>query len=369
MSAAALVVSVASYGLTGTEPAIGRAPLDDDGWRQLVAVVTAQRLSGLLARAVADGALPTTAAQRDEVHRLERAAAATSLALERVLLEVADRLDAEGIDHRVLKGPALAHGVYAEPSWREFGDVDVLVPSEAFDDALALLLRDGGRRRFLEPRPRFTRRFGKGVAIERADGFEVDLHRTFVSGPYGMTVRLPSLFEQPTPFVLGDRTLLGLGTVDRFIHACFHVALGSVGPRLVPTRDVAELLLHAPPPFEAARDRWERWRAGAVVARGITLARDTFDLTAPSPYLEWASAFRPTAAEQRTIGLYLGRSERYHRQVLPTLRVIPRATDKARFALALLFPSREYLAQREGAYRARLRRAVSLRIARPGRPT
>ena len=47
--------------------------------------------------------------------------------LERVLLETVAELDALGAEFRVLKGTAVAHLDYPDPSWRGFGDIDLLV--------------------------------------------------------------------------------------------------------------------------------------------------------------------------------------------------------------------------------------------------
>ena len=49
------------------------------------------------------------------------------LRLERVALDVTADLAAAGIETRLLKGAATARLDYDDPSWRSFGDVDLLV--------------------------------------------------------------------------------------------------------------------------------------------------------------------------------------------------------------------------------------------------
>ena len=107
-----------------------------------------------------------------------------------------------GIGYRVLKGPAVAHLDYADPAQRAFGDVDVLVESTAYDDALGVLAASGARRRYTEVRPGFDRRWGKGACLVAADGTQIDVHRTFVAGPFGLTIDLDELFAAPSG---GDR--------------------------------------------------------------------------------------------------------------------------------------------------------------------
>ncbi|MBA3621797.1 MAG: hypothetical protein H0W51_05695 [Euzebyales bacterium] len=52
----------------------------------------------------------------------------------------------------------------------------------------------GYRRSWPQLRPGFDRRFGKGAPLRRDEGWELDLHRTFVMGPFGLTVDLDGLF-------------------------------------------------------------------------------------------------------------------------------------------------------------------------------
>src|SRR4029453_14814298 len=119
------------------------------------------------------------------------------LRAERLLLRVTDCLDAHGIEARVLKGSALARTVYADPAWRAFGDVDLLVPAPRIDEVARLVAEQlGGVRRFPGRRPSFARGFGKDVLI-RADGIELDIHRTFVTGPFGLTTPLDSCSSRP----------------------------------------------------------------------------------------------------------------------------------------------------------------------------
>ena len=99
-----------------------------------------------------------------------------------------EALEKAGIAHRVLKGHAWAHTVYPDPSWRAFGDVDLLVGTDDSDRAVEVLESTGVRRTLPEVRPGFDRRFGKDATLLSASGREVDLHRLLVAGPYGLWV-------------------------------------------------------------------------------------------------------------------------------------------------------------------------------------
>ena len=251
--------------------------------------VVHQRLQGLLAWALEDDAFPITPDQVTQTVASLVESESHCLVLERTLLQTAARFERAGIEFLVLKGPAIAHLAYPDPSVRLFGDVDVLVRGAQFDEAARVLSEAGLVRRFPEPRPRFDARFTKGVVFSTDEGLEVDLHRTFVAGPFGLTVDLDGVFDSGTPFVIGARTLQAMGLEERLVHACYHAALGDLPPRLMPLRDVVELSRIHGLDHDRVRYLTARWRAEAVVAR-----RGASEPRSPRPRERWfAPRVRP----------------------------------------------------------------------------
>ena len=158
-----------------------------------------------------DGALPVTASQHDRVEERLEAWLAHALRIERLLLDATAALDAAGLEHRVLKGAALAHLAYPDPAWRVFGDLDLLVPGPDLTMAVGVLERALGVSRVeAELRPGFDDRFGKEALLRAPGGPELDLHRTFVQGALGLTVELGDLFVPGQQFSLGGRPLQAL---------------------------------------------------------------------------------------------------------------------------------------------------------------
>ncbi|MGH9115189.1 MAG: nucleotidyltransferase family protein, partial [Acidimicrobiales bacterium] len=120
------IASVAGFGLPGA-PAFPASPLGSGDWGALLAGVVRERIEGLLAASVAAGALPVEEGQREQVRQAARGRARVDIGLERELLGTAALLDGAGVAYRALKGPAWAHTLYSDPSWRGFGDVDLLL--------------------------------------------------------------------------------------------------------------------------------------------------------------------------------------------------------------------------------------------------
>src|SRR4051794_510541 len=202
------------------------APLERAQFATLLVDAARERVTGHLCNAIDEGALVATDEQRDDAAAAHREALVVDLVLERALLKAVDDLELAGIDVRVLKGTAIAHTVYPAPELRSFRDVDLLVRDQQLDAAIAVLSEQGAARRFREPRPRFNRRFGKGVCLRTVDGVEVDLHRVFAAGPFGLQIVPARLFERASAVPLGGRTVVGLDPTTRALHAVFHAALG-----------------------------------------------------------------------------------------------------------------------------------------------
>lgn len=297
-----VLAAAAAAGLPGTE---GREPvavpaevLDD-----LLRVARMDRLAGVLSAAILDGVLiaPESAASaiRDTWHEQLRA----TVLVEALAVEIAEILQDAGVTWRLLKGPALAHLDYPDPSIRPFGDVDLLIHPDSWGPALRLLAEAGWRRDVAELGPGFDERYGKGATLTNRDGLELDLHRRLAVGRFG--VRLPSeaLFAGTATVAVGGRSLPALAAPDRLLHACFHAALGGFR-EFRAHRDVAQLLLVTAADWEATIRTATRWRVESVVARAIV---DAFGILGPGlahPAFDWARASRIRRADAYVLDLF-----------------------------------------------------------------
>lgn len=355
----AVAQAVAAHGLEGTALSLPESPVEPQAWARLMAVAQYERITGLLVNAILAGALRVTSAQAEEAKVAHRASMATALALEATLVETAALLGEGGIDIRVLKGSAVAHLDYPDPALRSFGDVDLLVGSSQFDDAVAALVAAGHQRRFPEPRPGFDRRFGKGSCLVNRRGYEIDLHRTLAMGPYGLGVDLDDLWRRSSTFELAGLRLAALGPEERFLHACFHAILGDNPLRLASLRDVAQMHLARPLDVDLALRLSSSWGADAVVARAVRTAGDALGVEADGPLSRWAAEFSPGRRDRRFLSVYTDVTANYAAKSFAAVQAIPRLRDKAAFVFALTLPKRRYLEQRQERQVRRWRRGLS----------
>jgi len=348
-----LEAAVAAHGLRGTSHVLPDAPLDAETWAALLADVRSDRLVGLLGDAVATEAFPTTAQQYEDAGEAHLEAMDLAVRLEQVLVDLADRLAQEDVPVRVLKGPAIAHRFYPDPSLRAFGDIDLLVPSEHFDRAVRVVAVAGGNRQHPQPRPGFDRRFSKGTSFFMDSAVEVDLHRTFVSGPFGLTIDLDDVWRESWQFALGDVALQALDLETCLLNLCYHAALGDAVPRLISLRDIVQIIESDDPDAARVVALAQRWGGGAVVARAVTTALRELRVESSHPLAAWAGAYRTDRRTERLLAMYTRPGNAYPGQALAAVRSIPGLPAKASYLRAIVWPDRSYVSPR---YRSRLER-------------
>ncbi|MGH3428306.1 MAG: nucleotidyltransferase family protein, partial [Mycobacteriales bacterium] len=292
------LLAIASYGLAAPSHVLPTRPLPAEAWSGMLASASSNRLLGLLCAAAEDGALPATREQLDQARQLQVSTMAWAMRLENALLAVVDLLTASAVEIRVLKGSAVAHLDYPDPALRSFIDIDLLVRSEQFDRAVELLTGAGFQRRYPQPRPGFDRRFSKGTTFLSPTGYELDLHRTFVQGPWGLLIDLNDLWDDGEEFEVAGRPLHALSRAARFMHACYHAALGDWPPRLSSLRDIAQMLLVIGQNEKDPRALATRWRAEAVLAVAVSDAWSLLGIAESTPTSVWAQIYVPNGRDE-----------------------------------------------------------------------
>ena len=339
---------IASFGLddTSTHPPLHP---DEEDWPAFLGAIVHHRLSGLAVAAMEQGGLTLAAEQRAELLDRHREAMLCALALERNLVALAHALEDAGVGFLVLKGPAVAHACYPDPSWRPFGDIDVLVATDRFGAACEVLAGLGYRRSFVDPRPGFAARFGKGAAHVGPDDLEVDLHRLLADGPFGYWVDHDTILGATTSFELAGRKFARLNDSAILLHACMHAVLGGRSPTLLQLRDIAQLSRREGIRWSELAAWGERWHLRAVLVRALQLVEQRLgDLALSDEARRLRRSLRPSIHEERALQACaqerLGGS-----RALASLQALPGIRAKTAYASALMFPDREFLKVRTGS--------------------
>jgi hypothetical protein len=352
------LLAVAGYRLPGAGRAFPEEPLAEQAWAAVLAGARTHRVTGLLNAAISDGALPATQPQAQQAKAAHRSTLMRVMALERELIAVVELLTADGIASRVLKGSAVAHLDYPDPSLRSYIDLDVLVRASDVDHAVAVLSAAGFNRTLAEPRPGFDRRFDKGMTLIPPAGYELDLHRTFVLGPWGRVVDLDQLWDEGQEFRVGGCSVRALSRPNRFMHACYHAALGDWPLRLGSLRDVAEILRRVDRDGASVHRLAASWGAEAVVAAAVADSRRLLGAAPAGAVSDWAERYVPSRQDESWLALHTHADKTFSAQAIATLQVLPRWRDKAAYLRALVLPDVRYTAGRHASALGRFGYAV-----------
>jgi len=359
--------AVARFGSPSQHPVGPLVPGRD--WSALWRRIVDQRLTGLAMAASRAGVLVLSEDHREELRSSHRDAMVWALTLERELLSLHRDLRDAGVEPVVLKGPALAHTLYPDPAWRDFGDLDLLVRADDWSRACAVLSSRGFRRSLPQPRPGFDERFGKAATHVDESGLQIDLHRRMTVGAFGLWVDPGTLADRAVPFVVGGRELLRLDDSAALLHACLHASLGSAPARLLPLRDVVQIAHCGTVDWGLLTEWSRRWRLRAVVRHAFRAAAETLEAPLPAEALS-VSSQGTSARERRALAAHLGGRRERGGPALSVVGALPGVRMKAAYVRALVFPEREFLVARargeKPSYVRRWTGALRWAMRRPG---
>jgi len=129
----------------------------------------------------------------------------------------------------VLKGAALACGHYRDPLWRQFLDLDILVPRDRVEEATKRLIACGYEI-WAGPRdPLYYDRYHLHRILRGPQGSLVEIHwdLTMPGSVYGFDVA--GVFDRAVDVPVGRTTLSAAAAVDQVLHSVYqHIADGFV---------------------------------------------------------------------------------------------------------------------------------------------
>ncbi|MGA9275459.1 nucleotidyltransferase family protein [Ilumatobacter sp.] len=302
MSEADVLRAAASTGLVDHSGPPVELPADDAA--NFIARAKFDRIPGFLVAAIEAGAVEANAetfeTARDTWHR----ALLGVTFVEAFAVRTATQLDAAGVRWRLTKGAALAHLDYPDQlACRTFGDVDLVIHPDDWDGAIDTLLSVGHTRPAPELRPGWDSRFGKGATIVDENNFEIDLHRRFAIGRFGVRSHMEDVFDRQDSIELAGRSIPTLAASDRLLHACHHLVLGGFSEWRV-ARDVAQLVLVSRVDWEETVATAERWNVGAVVASGIIQAWERLELDIDHAAHDWATRQSISRGDAKAIEVF-----------------------------------------------------------------
>lgn len=256
-------------------------------------------------------------------------AMAWTLVIDRMTAAAADTLDSAGVPFLLIKGPAVSTALYDDGEYRPYKDVDLLVPAEHWDTALAGLERAGWARPMRELRPTERGLGGENLIFRAEDRpVQLDLHRSF----HG--VRRPdrtwAVFSRRSRSIrVGDRWVPAPSLPVQGLIAALHASVNPAGSQSHADLDRALRRLSALDWADAVGAGRELGAEGAL-ADGLRLSepgRCTVVELGLDGCTDATTRLRRPDAVPFELGWYQVRTQ-------------PRAVDRARLLLLKTVPSR-----------------------------
>jgi len=227
-----------------------------------------------------------------EFRRWLRAHTMRSMQLTTQLFQILDRLKAQGIRALAFKGPVLAQQLYDQPFRREFVDLDIMVPTEAVGQVIALLSADGFEAQFgLTPgqRIRFQKNWCEMALYNRVRNILVEIHWGLFPPGYSFSPAAETAWEATGQVFIAHRSITTLSIENQLLFACLHQAKHNWS-RLGWIMDLAALVKQsAHVNWKEVQHRAGRFGTARMIRVSLQLIQDLFGVALPSTFREWAA--------------------------------------------------------------------------------
>lgn len=156
--------------------------------------------------------------------------AARNLLVDHLTAEVAELFWSQGIDSMLLKGPVIGDWLYAD-AIRAYGDADLFIARSDWDQAVALLVKQGFRD-YLKPMAHPRMESLAGTAFVRGSQI-VDLHCTIAGLEAAPAEVWGALHERADLKEIVGRSMAVPGRPAVLMHLALHVAHHNAPPKFV----------------------------------------------------------------------------------------------------------------------------------------
>jgi hypothetical protein len=269
-----------------------------------------------------------------------RGNAQRNLFLTRQLIELLERLEAEGVSALPFKGPMLAVGVYGDLSLRQINDLDILVRERDVARAREALAAAGYRQETLPSGIRvaaYLRTRHHDLFWPDQGGVAVELHWRFAPAHLSFPLDLERLWERLERAPLAHTSVRSLAPEDLLLILCVH-GFSHGWTQLNWICDVAELVrTHPRLDWRRAMTQARALGSERKLLLGLRLAADLLEASLPDEIRERLQADTAVRSLVATVRerLFAGADE--SSQVMDSfflrLRAMERLPDRVRYAL------------------------------------
>jgi hypothetical protein len=321
----------------------------DLDWHDLHQVAQTESLAPLLYQIVRDrNIIPAPVEQQLRDAYYHNACRNTFLLRE--LGDVLHHMAKEGVDVILLKGAALAEGVYGDIAVRPMSDLDLLIQQPDLPIARRVLAALGYMPSYLEMHAGFNIEFRNEEPLYKPGLIDtyIDLHWKLISPSYYQRV-LPTdwFWETALPTQVGSAPALVLGHEAQVLYLSAHL-LHHGGRGILWLHDVAEVLTsyQVQIDWEQILLRSQAYNLVLSVQQVLTQVADRWHAPIPANVLEQLRVLQPSHHEAQVFTWLTNKHSTVAQLFFTDLVGIPNWLHKLYFAWSTLFPTRAYMQHR-----------------------
>lgn len=347
------------------------APLsrEDQVWETIIRDATAQDLLPLLSRYLkaSDVSRRPPAALLDQINENIVGLVARNVLLAQELASILEAFEAREVACVPMRGLALAELLYGDIAARPMGDLDLLVRKEELQGVATILKGLGFRE--LDHRPGFARAFSYALEFfkDRHGWVIVEPHWTIAYPPFVDRVDMEAVWKRcKRGRIVGVETWL-LDPVNLLVHLCLHLIHQGEHVPLLWFYEIDRLIRQENAALDWAEVSRLARQSGLelLLAEALGQVKVLFESPIPEHVLSQLRAQRAPhrawvvgrSLESRVLGLLAGGSRMDGCEEFAMFFTLKGFRAKLRYALALLFPSPEFMLRR---YRGSTRKQLGL---------
>jgi hypothetical protein len=296
-----LLFSIARYGLHPPSGPLLDRPLPDKSWHSFATQLDRDLLLALALDAAAQGLLPLTNAQQEDLSVRLEAATARRAAADDCLEEAVGVLDQNGVASCVLHDAANAALDYDEPALRLYDSVHLLLTPALRKRGVSVLVEQGVLRSEPEParqRKRLSRTY------QSNNGINVMVYTSIVPRHFGSSVGPTELFSHRVAYRPREVTFSALAMEERLIAAAVRSRLDAARRAVVALRDLVRLVLRDGLSVRRVERLATAWRLEAVLAEAVRRAWESLKIPDVVPISTWSSSYQPPRRDRRRLAAH-----------------------------------------------------------------
>jgi hypothetical protein len=263
-------------------------PLD---WLKAIDLASGHRLIPVLIRQIQQHAT-SIAPEAVRLSLIERFRAHTirNFDLTKELLEVVSLLGKSDVDALAFKGPVLSQQLYGDLSFREFIDLDILVPPSDAWTVIASLSAKGFEPQFILTRQQFARfqaiRCQMGL-YHPAKNVLVEVHWALLTPGYTFSPAVQLAWENIESVSIAGRSIETFSRETQLLYSCLHQAKHNWS-RLGWLMDLAALIRQSPAmDWLQIQKRAGSFGTARMIRVSLRLVQLLFQVTLPGSITEW----------------------------------------------------------------------------------